>query len=318
MKPTRLTPLLLAAFLHIAPVASRVTQSVPTFSTSPTVVVLKWIVGALALTGAYHTVSAATGLVSASTVSGTTGKRLTYQIKITGREVGLPDSWLVVDQLFNRPGTVTEGLPPGLSFSLNTMILSGTPTQDGTFDVDFTAFEHRNGGGGALSFTLTFVIAPGAAAPVIAGQPVDSTIHLGEPLTLTMAATGGNLAYQWKHDGADVPGANSASLNLTAVSASDAGDYVAVVTNPFGSATSAVAKVVVVPLVIGVSLQNDGSAVLNLQTIPGRSYVIEAADVVNPPTWNVVGEIVASGNADTFTDSTAQAAQRFWRYHAAP
>ena len=316
MKPTKLTPLALAAYLHFAPVAARVAQSVPDFAASPTAVVLKWIVGALALTGAYHTVSAATGLSSTDTIQGTTGKRLTYQIRLTGRGVGLPESWLVAGQSFNRPGTITDGLPLSLSFSLNTIIISGTPTQEGTFNVDFSAFQFRDGSGPEIDFTLTFIIAPGATPPAISAQPADTTLHAGEPLTLAVAASGGSpLNYQWQIGGTNIAAANSTNFTVNAAAASDAGNYSVVITNAFGTTTSSIAHVVVVPLQMSISLLSDGSAALNLQTIAGRNYVIESADTIDATTWTVAGQITASSSMETFTDSPVQVNQHFWRYH---
>lgn len=325
MKPTKLTPLALAAFLHFAPLVARVAQSVPALAILPTAIVLEWIVGALAITGAFHTVSAATGLVSASTVPGTVGKRLTYQVKITGREVGVPRSWFIGGQLLNLPGTTSFGLPPGLSFASKTMIISGIPTQNGTFVVNFTAYEFadanagRGGRGGVLSFAISFVLAADNSTPVIVAQPVDSTLHTGESLTLNVtASSGSSLSYQWKHDGVDVPGGNSATLTITPADAADAGDYVAVLINASGTTTSGAAKVVVVPLGIDISLLSDQSALLHFQTIPGRSYIIESADSVNSATWDTIGQTVASGDFDTFTDSPPQGNQRFWRYRPLP
>ncbi len=63
-----------------------------------------------------------------------------------------------------------------------------------------------------------------------------------------MSATGEQLAYQWRRDGADLTGETSPTLTLTAASSGDAGRYSVVVTNPAGTVTSAEAVVVVVPV----------------------------------------------------------------------
>jgi hypothetical protein len=53
--------------------------------------------------------------------------------------------------------------------------------------------------------------------------------------------------YQWFHNGAAFPGATTATLSLTNVTTSASGGYYVVVTNAYGSGTSAVATVTVLP-----------------------------------------------------------------------
>jgi hypothetical protein len=83
-------------------------------------------------------------------------------------------------------------------------------------------------------------------APSITTQPTGQLVNEGKPLTLTVAASGTNLSYQWRKDGQTVSGATSASYSVTAVTLADAGSYDCVVTNTAGSATSAAVTVTVV------------------------------------------------------------------------
>jgi alpha-tubulin suppressor-like RCC1 family protein len=73
------------------------------------------------------------------------------------------------------------------------------------------------------------------ARPQILGitPPIKATA--GATLTLTLSASGSNLQYQWKKNGADMPGQNAASLVISSAAASDAAQYTAVVSNPSGS-----------------------------------------------------------------------------------
>ena len=85
-------------------------------------------------------------------------------------------------------------------------------------------------------------------APVITGQPLAQAVTAGAPATLVItagpAATG--LSYQWRKNGADLVGQNSAALTLAAASTTDAGNYTCTVANAAGSITSAAAALAVV------------------------------------------------------------------------
>ena len=81
------------------------------------------------------------------------------------------------------------------------------------------------------------------AKPVITSQPVSQTIDLGKPLTLTVAASGPGLTYQWMKDGVKVDQATSATLSIASVSTSDEGSYTCDVTGTCGTTSSTAAVV---------------------------------------------------------------------------
>ena len=88
-------------------------------------------------------------------------------------------------------------------------------------------------------------------APAIAAQPTDVDAPLGGPIALDVNATGtAPLAYQWqKRDGGgtfqDVTEATSARYSIGSTTAGDAGVYRVIITNPFGTVTSATANITV-------------------------------------------------------------------------
>ena len=84
--------------------------------------------------------------------------------------------------------------------------------------------------------------------PEITVQPQGMTRYVGEFGTPLSAAAAGTepLSYQWRQDGADVPGANNATLNLGQLTNGSGGSYTLVVTNAYGSVTSAPAVVTVI------------------------------------------------------------------------
>ena len=82
--------------------------------------------------------------------------------------------------------------------------------------------------------------------PVLTGQPQSQIVAVGSNAVFTVSATGGlPLSYQWQHNGANLPGAVTPSLNLTSVQLLQAGDYRVVVTNSAGAVTSQVATLTV-------------------------------------------------------------------------
>ncbi|MFM2083135.1 MAG: hypothetical protein RL380_1826, partial [Verrucomicrobiota bacterium] len=82
--------------------------------------------------------------------------------------------------------------------------------------------------------------------PTITNQPVSLQVSGGSNATFTVGVTGtAPFAFQWRFNGTNVANANTNSLALTNVAATNAGNYEVVITNVFGSVTSAVAALVV-------------------------------------------------------------------------
>lgn len=79
---------------------------------------------------------------------------------------------------------------------------------------------------------------PPPVPSAITSQPQSQTVPVGGSVTFTVGASGTQLTYQWRHNGAPLPGATHSSLTLHDVQMSQAGAYSVVVSNPSGSATS--------------------------------------------------------------------------------
>ena len=83
--------------------------------------------------------------------------------------------------------------------------------------------------------------------PAIATQPANQVVAQGSNATFSVVANGAiPLAYQWLFNSADISGATSSSYSVTNAQPANAGSYWAVVTNAYGSVTSAVAILTVV------------------------------------------------------------------------
>ena len=95
------------------------------------------------------------------------------------------------------------------------------------------------------SLTVTAATSPGTS-PSIATQPANLMLPAGYSGSLSVTATGtAPLSYQWRLNGAAIPGATGSTLPLASVQASASGNYSVVVTNASGSVTSNIATVTV-------------------------------------------------------------------------
>ena len=83
----------------------------------------------------------------------------------------------------------------------------------------------------------------------ITTQPAPLSVTAGQSASFSISATGpGPITYQWRKDGVALPGATTTTLALTAVTANDAGNYDALITNPVGTLTSTTATLTVARL----------------------------------------------------------------------
>ncbi|HEO70514.1 MAG TPA: hypothetical protein ENN80_04570, partial [Candidatus Hydrogenedentes bacterium] len=96
----------------------------------------------------------------------------------------------------------------------------------------YTCFVWDSGPGPdtALSAPATVTVWPHIS---ISAPPVGGTFYVNETHTLSVAAAPGrgDLSYQWRHDGVDIPGANADTYDLSALTEDDAGVYVCVITD---------------------------------------------------------------------------------------
>lgn len=83
-------------------------------------------------------------------------------------------------------------------------------------------------------------------APNILTNPASQSVTAGNPIVLTVAATGiPQPTYQWLKNGTNLMGETASSLSIASAQPEDAGDYSVIVTTPAGTATSTVATVTV-------------------------------------------------------------------------
>jgi len=282
MKLVRVPPLFLALAIQLSPILGRISVAAPRLTTSPIAIVLNWVTGTLAAVGAMHAVSGATlpiTLLSENPIEGAKGTKLPdYLIRIGQvfpRVIQPVNAWdingvrIVPTSTLKRASNgVPAGVvfPPGLSLILATGIVTGTPTEAGSWTIDMRGWEKSNRQGASTDFSLTFEIADPYVPTVITSQPASKSVYVGEDLVLSVGATGeGTLTYAWKRSGTVLSGQTGASLALKSASALDSGDYTVTVMGRQGTVVSKPAKISVVGPPLAAARIHSGNAVLHLE-----------------------------------------------------
>jgi hypothetical protein len=165
-------------------------------------------------------------------------------------------------------------------------------------------------GGGTVqvsaSATLT-VLAP----PIITHSPQNQTAYAGSTVNFRASAGGSlPLAYQWYFNGSAISRAGSTGLQLTNVSAAQAGTYTLVVTNVAGAVTGAPAMLSVIPPV-----ERRMVPALALQGQPGSLLNLDDADALGPsPAWVTFDSVTLTNSSQWYFDlSLPLPPQRFYR-----
>jgi hypothetical protein len=106
----------------------------------------------------------------------------------------------------------------------------------------------------------------------VAKQPEVRAVALGNPVTLSVGATGGGtLSYQWRKGGVKIPGATSSNLTLTAADANSQGRYSVEIRNELGSVITRdiPLRVIIPPRLESVKYAADGTAQLSFGNSDG-------------------------------------------------
>jgi pectate lyase/pectin methylesterase-like acyl-CoA thioesterase len=166
-----------------------------------------------------------------------------------------------------------------------------------------------NGQGFATSGAAELAILQG---PAISVQPTGGTLNLGGAITLSVTASGTPApTYQWKKNGVNLPGATSASYEISGATGANAGNYTVVVTNSVNSITSSPASVTVLsasmttnavtPATSATALNPDTRLTLtfNEAVTPGVSGVLRIHDASNDAVVDTIDLVAATALRDT-------------------
>lgn len=166
---------------------------------------------------------------------------------------------------------------------------------------------------------LTILARPPAtnSPPSIISPPLSQTVTVGSPAFFSVAANGtAPLRYQWLFENVPLPDATNSILWLTNVQPERAGNYFAVVTNDYGSATSGVAVLnVSVPPRLDIRWSNRLPR-LKLTGTVGYDYAIEhAPQIPCGGTWFNLTNFTLTSN--TWQGADASASSDPMRYYRA-
>jgi len=158
----------------------------------------------------------------------------------------------------------------------------------------------------AASVSRTLVIEDAT----ITSQPQGQSFTLGGGATLSVSATGTGLTYQWQLNSSNIPGATSSTLNLTNLTAANAGAYRVVVSSTAGgSVTSQNAN-----LLFYGDMKFYGGTTLGGPV--GQQFRVDYADVVNVGTtnWLVLTNVTLPSSPYLVIDPTSPGrTQRYYR-----
>ncbi|RYZ21858.1 MAG: hypothetical protein EOO16_11420 [Chitinophagaceae bacterium] len=147
----------------------------------------------------------------------------------------------------------------------------------------------------------------------IGAQPVDQVSCVGGTASIGVGAGGVGLAYQWRKNGVNIPGATQSFINFNGITAADAAAYSVVVTGACGAAVTSNAATLTVQTPVAITSQPQSLTVCAGQ--PATFTVTATGPGVQYAWVRDNGTIILGTNA-TFTIPSAAAADAA-QYHVA-
>lgn len=180
-----------------------------------------------------------------------------------------------------------NGMDIGSPSASSALTLTNVQTSDaGTYSVLV-----HNAVGDALSApaTLSVTVPPG-----ITQQPTNQNVASGQAVTLSVTATdSGDLSYQWRRNGIEIPGAINATYTIPTAQRSDADFYDVVINGVGGTRTSTPTRVTVAPSSYPGDITADPAYQPNPITTSTRVY---ASLALTGGKWLAGGEFVQWDN----------------------
>jgi Alginate lyase/Immunoglobulin I-set domain len=155
-----------------------------------------------------------------------------------------------------------------------------------------------------------------AVAPVVIQHPASVVTAPGATVALPSFALGTPpLVFQWFKNGAALPARTNALLTFTNIVSTNAGAYHCLITNAFGTATTALAEVSFIPPpapVVSLLRQPD-QVRLVWTAAPGRAYRVQAKADLEQAVWaDLAAPVLLQGTQASFAE-TFVSSNRFFR-----
>jgi subtilisin-like proprotein convertase family protein len=151
------------------------------------------------------------------------------------------------------------------------------------------------------SYTVTIRMGDlvSCAVPSITTQPQGQSSCVGQPVTLSVTASGiPPLSYQWRRNGSNISGATAPSYTIASVALDDAGNYDCLVTNPCGSLTSNAAALTVDTTVVITTQPQSQSSCAGL---PVTFSIGADSTATLSYQWHKNGTDIAGATASSYT-----------------
>ncbi|HEY5912439.1 MAG TPA: immunoglobulin domain-containing protein [Verrucomicrobiae bacterium] len=179
---------------------------------------------------------------------------LSNQVVIAGGSVTFTGEALGTEPLSYQ--WLFNGIPVQGAATPTLALTNILPAQAGTYAVvSSNAFGVLTNSGGSLTVLPFLTIT----------DPTNATLFGGDTFLNSITVEGPDVTYQWRHDGADLPGQTTALLVVPNITTNETGGYTVVVSNVFGRAESSVATLTVVPISV-TSQPTDRSAYVGEST----------------------------------------------------
>ncbi|MEW6302216.1 MAG: immunoglobulin domain-containing protein [Verrucomicrobiota bacterium] len=209
--------------------------------------------------------------------------------------------------------TATGTAPLGYQWRRNSVDLPGATaatlvlnnvqgTDAGSYNVVVS-----NSAGSVTSNPAALTVNTPVPPPTITTHPVSMAITAAGSVTFSVSATGPGLAYQWRFNGADIPGATSPAYTVAVNDTAQLGSYTVVVSNAGGSVTSNPAALILITPQIFAGITLEGPV--------GTTFRIEyTTNLGEPATWNTLTNVTLQTPVHEFVDlASKQQPRRFYR-----
>jgi hypothetical protein len=138
--------------------------------------------------------------------------------------------------------------------------------------------------------------------PTIVRQPANASACVGQPLALSIDATGPGLTYQWRKAGTAITGATQPTFSITAVDASSSGSYDCIVTGTCAPAVTSTAATVSVATQTAITTQPSN---VSVEEKKGFTLTVLASGSNLTYLWKKNGEAITGATAASYAVASA-------------